>query len=79
MYLPFLNDFIVPKVGWAVSSLVDLFNKGIDFFFHQGIPGLFDRVSFAIRSIQSGYLKSYIKIVAGSIMIFLIIFSLVGW
>jgi NADH-quinone oxidoreductase subunit L len=79
MYLPFLNDFIVPKIGWAVSSLVDLFNRGIDFFFHQGIPGLFDRISIVIRSIQSGYLKSYIKIVAGSIMLFLIIFSLVGW
>ncbi len=79
MYLPFLNDFIVPKIGWAIAAIVDVFNRAIDFFFHTAIPGFFERVSIAIRSIQTGYLKSYVKIVAASIMLFLVIFSLVGW
>jgi NADH-quinone oxidoreductase subunit L len=79
MYLPFLNDYILPKIGWFVASLVDNFNRGIDFFFHQAIPAFFDRISILIRAVQKGYLPSYLRIVAAWIMIFIIVISLVGW
>jgi NADH-quinone oxidoreductase subunit L len=79
MYLPFLNDLIVPKAGWAIARGVDVCNQGIDYFFHRAIPSSFDFVSRMIRMVQSGYLKTYMKIVIGSIMAFLVIFSIVGW
>jgi NADH-quinone oxidoreductase subunit L len=79
MYLPFLNDYILLQIGWVVIRVVDACNRGVDFFFHTAIPSAFEALSRAIRSIQKGYLRVYMKIVAGSIMLFLVIFSLMGW
>jgi len=80
MYLPFLNDYIVPKTGFFISRIVQNYgNRGIDGFFNtRVIPGLFGIFSRGIRAIQTGYLKSYVKIVLGLVMVFLIIASLWG-
>jgi F420H2:quinone oxidoreductase subunit L len=80
MYLPFLNDYIVPKTGFFISRIVQNYgNRGIDGFFNtRVIPGLFGIISRGIRAIQTGYLKSYVKIVLGLVMVFLIIASLWG-
>jgi len=80
MYLPFVNDYIIPKTGFFVSHLVqDYGNRGIDGFFNTKVmPGLFERISKGIRTIQTGYLKTYIRIVLGLVMIFLVIASIGG-
>ncbi|MCD6456304.1 MAG: NADH-quinone oxidoreductase subunit L [Methanophagales archaeon] len=80
MYLPFLNDYIVPKTGFFISRVVQNYgNRGIDGFFNtRVIPGLFGIISRGIRAIQTGYLKSYVKIVLGLVMVFLVIASLWG-
>ncbi|MCW3129805.1 MAG: NADH-quinone oxidoreductase subunit L [Methanophagales archaeon] len=80
MYLPFVNDYILPKTGFFVSRLVqDYGNRGIDGFFNTRVmPGLFERISKGIRIIQTGYLKTYIRIVLGLVMIFLVIASIGG-
>jgi NADH-quinone oxidoreductase subunit L len=80
MYLPFVNDYILPKTGFFVSHLVqDYGNRGIDGFFNTKVmPGLFERISKGIRTIQTGYLKTYIRIVLGLVMIFLVIASIGG-
>ncbi len=80
MYLPFLNDFIVPKIGFYISHLVqDYGNRGIDGFFNtRVIPGLFGGVSRGIRGIQTGYLSRYVNIVLGIVMVILILVSLGG-
>jgi NADH:ubiquinone oxidoreductase subunit 5 (subunit L)/multisubunit Na+/H+ antiporter MnhA subunit len=80
MYLPFLNDFIVPKIGFYISHLVqDYGNRGIDGFFNtRVIPGLFGGISRGIRGIQTGYLSRYVNIVLGIVMVILILVSLGG-
>lgn len=80
MYLPFANDYILPKTGFFVSHLVqDYGNRGIDGFFNtKVIPGLFGGISKGIRTIQTGYLKSYIQIVLGLVMVVLIIVAVGG-
>ena len=80
MYLPFVNDYILPKIGFFVSHLVqDYGNRGIDGFFNTKVmPGLFERISKGIRTIQTGYIKTYIQIVLGLVMIFLVIASIGG-
>lgn len=80
MYLPYVNDYILPKTGFFVSRLVqDYGNRGIDGFFNTRVmPGLFERISKGIRIIQTGYLKTYIRIVLGLVMIFLVIASIGG-
>ncbi len=80
MYLPFLNDYIMPKTGFFISHIVQNYgNRGIDGFFNtRVIPGLFGIISKGIRAIQTGYLKSYVKIVLGLVMVFLIVASLWG-
>ncbi|MCK4476403.1 MAG: NADH-quinone oxidoreductase subunit L [Methanophagales archaeon] len=80
MYLPFVNDYILPKTGFFVSHLVqDYGNRGIDGFFNTKVmPGLFERISKGIRTIQTGYLTNYVKIVLGLVMIFLVIASIGG-
>ncbi|NVM23583.1 MAG: polysulfide reductase NrfD, partial [Desulfobacterales bacterium] len=80
MYLPFLNDFIMPKTGFFVSRIVqDYGNRGIDGFFNtQVIPGLFGGISRSIRTLQTGYLSRYINIVLGLVMIILIIAAVGG-
>jgi NADH-quinone oxidoreductase subunit L len=81
MYLPFVNDYIMPKVGFFVSHLVqDYGNRGIDGLFNTVVvPGLFGGISRGIRTIQTGYLNRYINIVLGLVMFILIIVVVGGW
>ncbi|HUV02672.1 MAG TPA: NADH-quinone oxidoreductase subunit L [Desulfobacteria bacterium] len=80
MYLPFLNDYIVPKIGFSISDLVQNYgNRGIDGFFNtRVIPGLFGGISRVIRSIQTGHLSRYVNIVLGVVMAILILVSIGG-
>jgi NADH:ubiquinone oxidoreductase subunit 5 (subunit L)/multisubunit Na+/H+ antiporter MnhA subunit len=80
MYLPFLNDYIVPKVGFSISDLVQNYgNRGIDGFFNtRVIPGMFGGISRVIRSIQTGHLSRYVNIVLGVVMAILILVSIGG-
>jgi len=80
MYLPFVNDYVLPKTGFFVAHIVNEYgNRGIDGFFNtKVVPGLFDRISKGIRTIQTGYLTNYVKIVLGLVMIFIIIASIGG-
>ncbi|HIC91913.1 MAG TPA: NADH-quinone oxidoreductase subunit L [Syntrophaceae bacterium] len=78
MYMAFLNDFIVPKIGWAIAIVVDYGNRSIDYSCHKAIPSLFEVSSHNIRSIQSGYLKRYMKIVLGLVMVILVAISIIG-
>ena len=75
MYLPFVNDYILPKTGFFVSHLVNEYgNRGIDGLFNtKVIPGLFGWISRRIRAIQIGYLSRYINIVLGIVMFILVI------
>jgi len=74
MYLPFLNDFISPIVGFFVARLVENYgNRGIDGFFNtKVVPTLFRALSRGVRAIQVGYLRSYTQIVLGLVMLALI-------
>lgn len=80
MYLPFVNDYILPKTGFFVSHIVNEYgNRGIDGFFNTKVmPGLFGGISKGIRRIQVGGLTTYVKIVLGLVMIFIIIASIGG-
>ena len=78
MYMPFLNDFIVPKIGWAIAWLVSWGNAAIDWFCHVGIPTAFNNLSKSIRSIQVGYLRVYMKIALGFVMLAIVV-SMIGW
>jgi len=80
MYLPFVNDCVLPKTGFFVSHIVqDYGNRGIDGFFNtKVVPGLFGGISKGIRTIQTGYLTNYVKIVLGLVMIILIMVSIGG-
>jgi NADH-quinone oxidoreductase subunit L len=79
MYLPFLNDFIVPKIGWTIASVVDYGNRVIDFTCHQAIPQLFEVYSLGVRYIQNGSLERYVRIVVGFVLVVFIIAVAVGW
>jgi len=79
MYLPFLNDFIVPKIGWAIAKAVDKGNEAVDWLCHRAIPSAFNSISISIRSIQTGHLRIYMKIVIGVVMFVLLIASLIRW
>ena len=78
-YLMALNDFIVPKIGWAFVTAVDYGNRAIDFFTHRAIPGLFDSVSRGIRVLQTGRLSHYVQLALGALMLLLIVVSVAGW
>jgi NADH-quinone oxidoreductase subunit L len=75
MYLPYLNDYILPKIGFFISHILDDYvNPAIDGLFNtKVIPGLFGWTSRRVRAIQSGYLSRYINIVLGLVMIILVI------
>ena len=81
MYLPFVNDYIMPKIGFFVSHVVQEYgNRGIDGFCNTKVmPGLFERISKGIRTIQTGYLNRYINIVLGLVMFILIVVVVGGW
>ncbi len=78
MYLPFVNDYIVPRIGFFIARIVNDFgNRAIDGFCNTLVmPGLFGAISRGIRAIQAGYLARYIKIVLGLVMIIVILVSL---
>ena len=80
MYLPFLNDYIVPKTGFFIAHLVqDYGNRAIDAFFNTTvIPGFFKAISRAIRAIQTGFLTTYVKIAIGFVLLILILASIGG-
>jgi NADH:ubiquinone oxidoreductase subunit 5 (subunit L)/multisubunit Na+/H+ antiporter MnhA subunit len=80
MYLPFLNDYIVPKIGFSIAHLVQEYgNRGIDGFFNtKVIPGLFEVISKRIRSIQTGQLSRYINIILGVVLIVLVLVAIGG-
>jgi len=75
MYLPFVNDYILPKTGFFISHIVnDYGNRGIDGLFNtRVVPGIFGWISRRIRAVQTGYLSRYINIVLGLVMIILVI------
>ena len=79
MYLPFLNDYIVPKIGWALAKLVDYGNRLIDYTCHQAIPQLFEVYSHGVRYIQSGSLERYVRIVIGFVLLIMVIAVVAGW
>ncbi len=78
MYLPFVNDYITPRMGFFIARIVnELGNRAIDGFCNTKVmPGIFGAISRAIRAIQSGYLARYIKIVLGLVMITVILVSI---
>ncbi len=78
-YLMALNDLVVPKIGWALISVVDYGNRAIDFFTHRAIPGFFEVASKGIRFLQTGKLAHYVQLALGALMILLIAVSVVGW
>ncbi|MEM3146731.1 MAG: NADH-quinone oxidoreductase subunit L, partial [Archaeoglobaceae archaeon] len=78
LYMPFLNDLIVPKIGWAFAKLVDYGNRLIDFTCHQAIPSLFEVYSLGIRSVQSGSVERYVKVVVAVVLIVFLISTAVG-
>ena len=78
-YLMALNDFIVPKIGYAFVTAVDYGNRAIDFFTHRAIPGLFESVSKGIRVLQTGRLSHYVQLALGALMLLLIVVSVAGW
>ncbi len=78
MYMPFLNDYLVPKIGWAVASIVDYGNRLIDFTCHQAIPQLFETYSMGVRWIQNGSLERYVKIVIGAVLIVFVVAVALG-
>ncbi len=80
MYLPYLNDYIIPRIGFFVAHLVHHYgNRAIDGFFNTKVmPGLFGLISRGIRAIQTGYLARYIRIVLGVVMFILILVSIGG-
>ncbi|MEM0089549.1 MAG: proton-conducting transporter membrane subunit, partial [Archaeoglobaceae archaeon] len=78
LYMPFLNDLMVPKIGWAFAKLVDYGNRLIDFTCHQAIPSLFEVYSLGIRSVQSGSVERYVKVVVAVVLIVFLISTAVG-
>lgn len=79
MYMMFLNDFIVPKTGWAIAKLVDYGNRAIDFTCHQAVPQMFEIYSAGVRSVQSGSLEKYLRIVIGFVMLVVVVAVAAGW
>ncbi|MDK2795667.1 MAG: hypothetical protein PWQ22_970 [Archaeoglobaceae archaeon] len=64
LYLAFLNDYIIPALGWTLAKLVDYSNRAIDFFCHRAIPSAFGLLSIGIRRIQSGSVELYLRLSA---------------
>ena len=79
MYMMFLNDYIVPKIGWAIAKVVDYGNRLIDFTCHQAIPGMFEIYSYGVRFIQNGKLERYLQIVVGFVMLIVVVAVAAGW
>ncbi|MCS7121106.1 MAG: NADH-quinone oxidoreductase subunit L [Archaeoglobaceae archaeon] len=77
MYLPFLNDLIVAKFGWVLSTLSDYGNRFIDFMCHKAVPKLFEIYSNGTRMIQSGNINTYIKIAVA--FVFIVVLIAAGW
>ena len=80
MYFPYLNDYICSKICFFFSRIVDNYaNRGLDGLFNtRVVPGLFGLISESIRSIQTGELSKYVRIVLGVVLIVLILVSIGG-
>jgi len=78
LYMPFLNDYIVPKFGWFLAKIADYGNRLIDFTCHQAIPSFFEVYSLGVRSIQSGSMERYVKIVVAVVLIVFLISAGMG-
>ncbi|MEM1672429.1 MAG: NADH-quinone oxidoreductase subunit L [Archaeoglobaceae archaeon] len=78
LYLAFLNDYLVPKLGWALAKLVDYGNRAIDFFCHKAIPDSFNFASKSIRKVQSGSVERYLKISVAVILLLLVVAVALG-
>jgi len=78
MYLPALNDFIVPSIGWAISKLIEYTHRAIDWFCHFGLPDAMLAISKRIRAIQVGYMRVYMKIALAFVMAAIVV-SMLGW
>lgn len=77
MYLMGLNDVICRVIGFSFASGSENANRGFDGFFNtRVIPRFFDKVSRVIRSIQTGYLTTYVMIVVGIVIAIFIIISI---
>ncbi|MET1124884.1 MAG: NADH-quinone oxidoreductase subunit L [Archaeoglobaceae archaeon] len=79
MYLMALNDYVVPKIGWALAALADYGNRLIDYVCHSAVPQLFEVYSKGARFVQSGELTSYVKIVVSFVLLILIVAVVAGW
>ncbi len=79
MWMPFLNDYIVPKFGWAMAAVVDYGNRLIDYACHQAIPQLFEIYSQGVRFIQNGSLERYVRIVVGFVLLIVVVAVAAGW
>lgn len=79
MYMMFLNDFIVPKVGWTIAKVVEYGNRLIDYTCHQAIPQMFEVYSLGVRFIQDGSLGRYLRIVIGFVMLMVVVAVAAGW
>ncbi len=79
VYVMALNDYIVPKIGWAIAWIVDIFNRLLDFIAHTFIPALFEALSMSVRVVQSGSLERYTKIVVSLVLGILFVVSVAGW
>ena len=75
LYLAFLNDYVVPKMGWILARLVEHANSAIDFFCHKAIPSAFELSSRAVRRIQSGSVELYLRI-SVAVFLTLLVFSI---
>lgn len=75
LYLAFLNDYVVPKIGWILARLVEHANSAIDFFCHKAIPSAFELSSRAVRRIQSGSVELYLRI-SVAVFLTLLVFSI---
>jgi len=78
MYLPALNDLIVPSIGWAISKLIEYTHRAIDWFCHFGLPDGMLGISKRIRTIQVGYMRVYMKIALAFVMAAIVV-SMLGW
>ncbi len=75
LYLAFLNDYVVPKIGWVLARLVENANSAIDFLCHKAIPSAFELSSRAVRRIQSGSVELYLRI-SVAVFLTLLVFSI---
>jgi len=78
LYLAFLNDYVVSKIGWSLARLVDYANKAIDIFCHKAVPKAFEMSSKGIRRVQSGSIELYLRISVAVLLVLLTVAIALG-